>query len=622
VLLQCFERRCLTYAPDNPPGWQVEAGNVGQHYHAWRYGQQNVADGPSALANELARTVMTAASDEARYQALLEVMGHLNIGVYTGNGQLVLQGAERGVGDFYLYDIELRMMAGSVGRRATQTVEDLAAQLTAILIPEGGPPIAPASLHQALLAGADLAAQSHGEPSSLAPLLVRQLGLYHAQPYDLFGDAPQQQIRLDSLQTFLILADFLVPAIAEHGPVSATSTLLADSHGILKPAAISDPCDPVLLFGRGKGDWQIRAHYKKFMSPVTDEIGTRISYYIDGIHSTTFAFSITIESLNTAEYATHYGPPGHTEHAGKRLDFRIFIFMLDTLPEELVNCGWLADIAFPEAGPIEDAWILWNGVEALHQHGQVICAPSCDRTNVDGVGGFYFQPRDEILPGVGEERRAEGTIRAQSLVFFWPRTEGRGFQARVPAINFPWVVQYHEPPGHRVTLTADYAYSMIYRNNYGTVGGERHYSGTVTYEFMLTEADLDNLKTFGWWWATGSGHASLKLDAWTLVVGQKVNCGFSWSGPFDATVSFELSSVDPLEILLVSIGMPEHIPTVDPTGMCSMSSTWWISPWFYELEIPLESDTSLTLTKPAPSDAPHHETYYTGSGWSLQIDVD
>ena len=38
VLLQCFERRCLTYTPGNSAGWQVEAGNVGQHYYRWRYG--------------------------------------------------------------------------------------------------------------------------------------------------------------------------------------------------------------------------------------------------------------------------------------------------------------------------------------------------------------------------------------------------------------------------------------------------------------------------------------------------------------------------------------------------------------------------------------------------------
>ncbi|MDI3341346.1 MAG: hypothetical protein QJR03_12525 [Sphaerobacter sp.] len=44
VLVQVFERRVLTYTPDNPAGWQVEAGNVGQHYYRWRYEQH---DAPS-----------------------------------------------------------------------------------------------------------------------------------------------------------------------------------------------------------------------------------------------------------------------------------------------------------------------------------------------------------------------------------------------------------------------------------------------------------------------------------------------------------------------------------------------------------------------------------------------
>ncbi|CAN5388888.1 hypothetical protein BH23CHL1_BH23CHL1_13900 [soil metagenome] len=39
VLIQAFERRVLTYTPGNAPGWQVEAGNVGQHYYQWRYGE-------------------------------------------------------------------------------------------------------------------------------------------------------------------------------------------------------------------------------------------------------------------------------------------------------------------------------------------------------------------------------------------------------------------------------------------------------------------------------------------------------------------------------------------------------------------------------------------------------
>ncbi|WP_051914445.1 hypothetical protein [Thermorudis peleae] len=38
VLVQCFERRCMTYTPENPLEWRVEFANTGRHYVAWRYG--------------------------------------------------------------------------------------------------------------------------------------------------------------------------------------------------------------------------------------------------------------------------------------------------------------------------------------------------------------------------------------------------------------------------------------------------------------------------------------------------------------------------------------------------------------------------------------------------------
>jgi hypothetical protein len=37
VLIQAYERRVLTYVPSNEPGFQVEMGNIGQHYFDWRY---------------------------------------------------------------------------------------------------------------------------------------------------------------------------------------------------------------------------------------------------------------------------------------------------------------------------------------------------------------------------------------------------------------------------------------------------------------------------------------------------------------------------------------------------------------------------------------------------------
>jgi thermitase len=39
VLWQCFERRCLIYAPDLEPGWQVFSSATGRHYFQWRYGE-------------------------------------------------------------------------------------------------------------------------------------------------------------------------------------------------------------------------------------------------------------------------------------------------------------------------------------------------------------------------------------------------------------------------------------------------------------------------------------------------------------------------------------------------------------------------------------------------------
>jgi len=37
VLVQAFERRVLTYTPDNPILFRVEYGNIGRAYYAWRY---------------------------------------------------------------------------------------------------------------------------------------------------------------------------------------------------------------------------------------------------------------------------------------------------------------------------------------------------------------------------------------------------------------------------------------------------------------------------------------------------------------------------------------------------------------------------------------------------------
>ena len=46
VLIQVFERRVLTYTQDNPAAFQVEMGNIGQHYYTWRYTGAPVSSAP------------------------------------------------------------------------------------------------------------------------------------------------------------------------------------------------------------------------------------------------------------------------------------------------------------------------------------------------------------------------------------------------------------------------------------------------------------------------------------------------------------------------------------------------------------------------------------------------
>ena len=51
VLVQPFERRVLSYTPTNPPAFQVEMGNIGQHYFQWRY-----SSNPGGLAGPATAT--------------------------------------------------------------------------------------------------------------------------------------------------------------------------------------------------------------------------------------------------------------------------------------------------------------------------------------------------------------------------------------------------------------------------------------------------------------------------------------------------------------------------------------------------------------------------------------
>jgi len=57
VIIQAFQRKVLTYTPSNQPAFQVEFGNIGQHYYTWRTAQGNL---PAATTSATSTATATA----------------------------------------------------------------------------------------------------------------------------------------------------------------------------------------------------------------------------------------------------------------------------------------------------------------------------------------------------------------------------------------------------------------------------------------------------------------------------------------------------------------------------------------------------------------------------------
>jgi len=56
VIIQAFQRKVLTFTPSNPAAFQVEFGNIGQHYYQWRTAQGNL---PTATGSATSTLTMT-----------------------------------------------------------------------------------------------------------------------------------------------------------------------------------------------------------------------------------------------------------------------------------------------------------------------------------------------------------------------------------------------------------------------------------------------------------------------------------------------------------------------------------------------------------------------------------
>jgi hypothetical protein len=108
VLVQPFERRVLSYTPDNPAAWQVESANTGSHYRQWRGLSQPMDGSLTGLASiepfgeELIAAAAVAGVDPYLFVAVAQTQAGNDMAHFARNAPgaaTSLAGTSAGAGD-------------------------------------------------------------------------------------------------------------------------------------------------------------------------------------------------------------------------------------------------------------------------------------------------------------------------------------------------------------------------------------------------------------------------------------------------------------------------------------------------------------------------------------------
>jgi hypothetical protein len=429
---------------------------------------------PSALktAQRLAAGVAKARTPSSKYRAVLSTLRSLDIGVYTRRGTRVFRGGETGPRDLYLYDFEAKALADSLLRRDVFGVQDVVSLLTKVGISLNGRPVDPALIARALPLWVKAAMRDPSSPGAQIPLLVDQLGLADHPKFDLARSVPASAVRLNALQSFLIDAGLLGPALrrasraSRHGRSADARTAEASPCPEVKfevppPAeqageAIQEKDNELWLKAIAAAAGEKVAHTWEHALAIKE----LVTHIVDGLHGVLLAYSLKVQATTDQRLATHYGPAGHAPLAGKPIDFGISVVMQDDIGGGLVNCLALVGVKIPPKGPVEGVPILWSTrtLGNLSQHGtfsppeQKLLGLAKSVTDKSGVATLTFTPRDEMFPGLGLQIHDVGAI---SGIAQWGSAADNKLakiaQFLVPKYaTLTWDVGYHNQAGDLV----------------------------------------------------------------------------------------------------------------------------------------------------------------------------
>ncbi len=320
-----------------------------------------------------------AATDDAVAQAVLrQIFGSLGAGLYTVDGQQILAGAERGPGDFYLYDFESGLLARAYVARQMQSVASLAESLrnAGVLSAATGQPLTGGDLLALLAAGVQ---RSRSDESLYTLRLIDGLGAVRAKPLDLTqpGLDPATTY-LDAMQAFLVGYDVLAGAAAKRAVQASVRP-----PGKAAPAAACD----------FQGDLQKRRK--------GGEIGGTLGGDLLKLHDSLMALGYRF-NLQPRNPVAHWK---HAESDGRAITFAAtFGFYLGEA-RGAIACG--RELRIPDEGPragVQANWY-WKGSEdqGLWGYWPAMGSPGSGFvvTDAAGAAGARFDPFTETTTRIG-----------------------------------------------------------------------------------------------------------------------------------------------------------------------------------------------------------------------------
>lgn len=325
-----------------------------------------LSDHPAyVLANSLAE----AGSEEEAAGRLLDLCRVLHLGVYTGDGQRILAGAERSDKDFFLYDFQRKILARALVRRSVTSFADQSYIFGRAFLGLNSPEQLEPWLTEAVARRYQEASQNSGDPANFLILVVDGLARHQVRPYSLdeLRNRPHEELYLDPVQSFLLMLDFFV---GSSHPAPATPTAryrLSLPWPALPTVRADSPCDDILgeggqeAWGRGvdvAGDVMEQAGELAGREGL-ERFGNAFGTTMDGLQAAgdlLLLYAINITLTPTPKQYVHLPPSGFDQTA---IDANV-TFEPQGVPDEALGCGWLAGKKLPPSGPMKDVELYWD----------------------------------------------------------------------------------------------------------------------------------------------------------------------------------------------------------------------------------------------------------------------